>query len=318
MDPVPQVIVEDRASVSVARERVRAVAAGAGFVPADVERLAIVVSELAQNQLDHARDGRIEVRAIARDGVGGVEIEAVDLGPGIRAVEQVLAGRPPEPGGLGIGLGAVRRLVEELDVDVRLGEGTAVVARRFTRPVARLPEIVVLGRGVETPSGDQARVVRDAAGLLAAVVDGVGHGPEAREVALRAIDEVRPGRGPLEVLAAMHEVLHRTRGAAATVVRWEPGAVQVAGVGNVACRVIPPAGASHHASPTAGLLGAHRRTTPRLHRLPMALLDVLVLFTDGISHRVEPVVAGRSTVSVAAELLGGAKPHDDALVLVAR
>ena len=321
MGEVPPLSIVDRASVGVARDRVRQVGAEVGLGSVDVERLALAVSELAQNQVDHAREGTVRVRSVERDGVPGVEVEARDRGSGIPdpagALLGVVAGR-----GLGAGVAAVRRMVEELDVDVRLGEGTTLTVRRFVRPAPRHPEVAVLGRGLDTPSGDGAAVFRDSTGLVAVVVDGVGHGEPAHQATARALEAARLA-DPLDVLAAMEEAAARTRGVAATVARWDLAGerILVAGVGNVACRLLSPGHPARHALPTVGVLGVRGRSPPRLHTLPARPRDTLILYTDGISSRAElaPGEGGRSAAQLAQELLTvGAKPHDDALVLVAR
>src|SRR4051794_31582412 len=89
LDAVPTI---DVASVSLARQRAREEGAAAGLGAAVIESAALVASELATNQLAHARRGQIAVRRIARAGVGGVEIVAADLGPGIARLERALAG----------------------------------------------------------------------------------------------------------------------------------------------------------------------------------------------------------------------------------
>jgi anti-sigma regulatory factor (Ser/Thr protein kinase) len=98
-----QLRIIDRASVSEARELVRACARAAGLDPLDVERMATAVSELAQNQIDHARKGLVECHGIARGAVSGIEIVAGDRGPGL--VEPATAIAALLPGkGLGVGL----------------------------------------------------------------------------------------------------------------------------------------------------------------------------------------------------------------------
>jgi hypothetical protein len=180
----------------------------------------------------------------------------------------------------------------------------------------------VLGRGLEVPSGDGAAVLRDSSGLVVAVVDGVGHGDAAHEVAVRALGAVTLA-DPLDVLAAMDAALVHTRGVAATVARWDvaAGRILVAGVGNVACKVLSPGQEPRHVLPTVGVLGVRSRVQARLHALATGPRDVLILFTDGVSSRAElaPGAVGRSAAQLAQELLtAGAKPHDDALVLVVR
>lgn len=316
----PPIEVVDTASVSLARERVRAVAAAAGFRRDDVERLALAVSELAQNQLDHARRGRITVGPITRGAVAGVEIVASDAGDGIPDLAGVLDGTVSGKG-LGAGLRSVRRLAEELDADVRAGEGTTLRVRRFAGPVARHPEVAVFGRGTGRPSGDHAVVLRDANMLLVAVIDGAGHGAAARETADRAAAEVRADRDPAAIVAAMDEALRGSRGAAASVLRLDlsTGSAAVAGIGNVTARWHDGTRLRSH-RPKAGLLGSLRRGAPALEPVVFGRRGLVVMFTDGISSRadVAPVV-GRSAIHIAAHVLAGwVKDHDDALVVAVR
>lgn len=319
MVPNPPIDVVDRASVSVARERVREAAVAAGFARDDVERLALAVSELAQNQLDHARRGRIEVRPLLRAGVAGLEVAASDAGPGIPQLAGVLDGAVAGKG-LGAGLRTVRRIAEELDADVRIGEGTTLTLRRFVSPVPRHPEVALFGRAAERPSGDTAVVLREDGTVLVAVVDGAGHGALAREAADRATAEVRAGRTPAEIVAAMDEALRGSRGAAASVVRVEPSGscATISGIGNVTVRWDDGERLRTH-RPEAGLLGVRRRPVGAQH-VKLAARGLLIVFTDGVSTRADLApVAGRSAMHVASHVLETwAKDHDDALVVAVR
>lgn len=319
MGAYPPVSTIDRASVSLAREQARAVSREAGLSVEDAERMALAVSELAQNQLDHARDGRVTVRHIEREGVGGVEVEVRDRGVGVPdpagALEGTASGR-----GLGVGLASVRRMVEELDLDVRYGEGTTVTVRRFARPLPRRPEVVALGRGVEAPSGDVAVVRRDADRVVVAVIDGAGHGAPAREAADRAAAEVAVGMPPADIVAAMDLALRGTRGAACTLVVVDADRrATFLGVGNVAAAIVSPAGLTRYV-PQAGMVGRRHRTTSAERTYPLPPSALVVLCSDGISSgALGQDLVGRSPARVAQHLLTTyGKPHDDALVVVAR
>ncbi len=101
-----------------------------GMSEVDSHRIALVVSELATNQVKYAY-GRGEV--ILRRHEGGrayIEIEALDRGPGIADVEWALAEHHSTGGTLGLGLPGVRRMVDELTIDTT-PEGTRVTARKW-------------------------------------------------------------------------------------------------------------------------------------------------------------------------------------------
>ena len=133
-----------------------------------------------------ARLGEMAIRRIERGGVPGIEVLAQDRGKGIVDPTVALAGGDAraEPGaGLGIGLGGVYRLADEVDFDVRQGEGTFIAARKFSEPVRR-QEVAVLARPRpgEEEGGDEALFAWQGDDLFLAVADGLGHGPAAREL----------------------------------------------------------------------------------------------------------------------------------------
>jgi anti-sigma regulatory factor (Ser/Thr protein kinase) len=324
MVSLPPVSVIDRASVSVVRQRVRSAALDAGLPEVEVEELALAASELAQNQLDHARTGTFRVERIERDGVAGVSFTASDSGPGLASPAAAFAGHVV-PNGLGAGLPTVRRLGRELDVDVRQGEGTSITMRRFAGRVRSGPELVVLGRGLEHPSGDHAWVHHDPRGLTLAVVDGVGHGVPARMAADAAVGAAaaNPDASPGELLLRMDEACRNTRGVSVSVARWDLVAhtVAVAGVGNVSLRLFSGDGPARSLLPTPGIVGARstRRVTERV--FPLGSRPILLLHTDGLraTDGLAPQLLLLPPLLLAEHLLRhDARDHDDALVAVVR
>jgi serine/threonine-protein kinase RsbT len=81
------------------------------------QRAVTIVSELARNIFKYAGAGRIELAVNDRI----LRVAAVDEGPGIANLEEVLAGRYKSRTGLGKGLTGVRRLADGFDV--RTGHG---------------------------------------------------------------------------------------------------------------------------------------------------------------------------------------------------
>lgn len=106
--------------------------------------VAIAVAELVGNVAKFAEYGVLELRLI-EDKRRGLEVIVDDDGPGIANIELALIdgyseGRfiAEEPGltprrGLGAGLGAVRRLMDEIQIESALGRGTRVIARKWCR-----------------------------------------------------------------------------------------------------------------------------------------------------------------------------------------
>lgn len=323
-DAIPVI---DAASVSLVRERVREVGARVGLPEVATAALVNVASELANNQLAHARLGVVAVRDARRGEVPGLEVVAADVGPGIVDVAGALQGRAPGGGSLGVGLSAVFELADEVDVDVRLDEGTCVWARKLARLDVRRRRVASYGRPCagERTSGDTSVFVRTADALVVAVVDGLGHGEPARDASERARDVLlaHPELSPEALLERCHGELARTRGAVMTVARVDEarGEVAVASVGNVGALVVGPAG-THRFGGSSFVVGSPRRAARvAVERRSIGPRDVLILYSDGVSSRVDlssdqallrepPIVVAQRVVE------RFARDHDDAMVLV--
>ncbi|HEX2568025.1 MAG TPA: SpoIIE family protein phosphatase [Polyangia bacterium] len=330
----------DAASVSEAREWVRAEGAAAGLDKVVIESLVLAMSELGHNQLVHAGGGSVAVTRVERSGVPGLEIIAADQGPGIRDPAAGLLDRPSlsamsPPAGAGsgslqAGLAAVRRLTEEVDIDVRWGEGSCVRVRRFASPMPRRREVAVLGRALpgERISGDDAGVVRHGDTLILGVADGLGHGLEAREPSALAVDTLlqHAHEAPCDLLERCHRELQGTRGAMMTVVHIDEARQEIehSGAGDVSARICRYRD-ERRLGGTARTLG-RAELRPRPCRPDKAELqggDVVVLFTDGLSSRLTlaetPGLLREHPILIAQQLmLSFARDNDDALIVVAR
>lgn len=160
-----------------------------------------------------------------------------------------------------------------------------------------------------------ARIDDDAA--LFGLLDGLGHGEGAYQVAqagLRCLWELPHGVDAVTALDALNVELYGTRGAAATLCSVNGPHVQIAGVGNIACRGI---GSRCSFVPTPGVLG-FRRQLHSVVNLQLTAGPLLLLHSDGISSRLEPqLLFGLSPESVCNFVLRHFRqPHDDASVLV--
>lgn len=99
-----------------------------GFSSTESTLIATAISELARNIVLYARSGEVELESINNTDRSGIVITARDQGPGIPDVQRALMGGYSTSGGLGLGLPGVRRMMDDLDVDTELGEGTVVTA----------------------------------------------------------------------------------------------------------------------------------------------------------------------------------------------
>ncbi len=117
----------DSSRVSEARRAIGMLAGELRLSEADAGRAQIVASELANNLLRHARDGFLVARALQDSEGRGLEIAAIDRGPGMD-LERCLTDGFSTGGTPGTGLGAVRRLSDSFDA-YSLPSGSIAVAR---------------------------------------------------------------------------------------------------------------------------------------------------------------------------------------------
>ncbi|MET8859393.1 ATP-binding SpoIIE family protein phosphatase [Streptomyces sp. NPDC004579] len=97
-------------------------------------QLVLAVAELAGNIAKHAVDGSLLLRVVRNEVTAGVEVLAVDGGPGIADVPAALQDGMSTAGTLGIGLGAVQRLADSFHIHSQPGLGTVQLARFWPRP----------------------------------------------------------------------------------------------------------------------------------------------------------------------------------------
>ena len=139
--------IKEEYDIVTARVSAKEEAKKLGFGIVDQTRIATAVSELARNIVDYAGEGVIEINIVRTEAVEGgsssgkgsgsgrhreaeerlgLEIVAADNGPGIEDIEKALEDGYSTGGGLGIGLGGVRRLMDEFEIQSNVGEGTKV------------------------------------------------------------------------------------------------------------------------------------------------------------------------------------------------
>jgi negative regulator of sigma-B (phosphoserine phosphatase) len=176
-----------------------------------------------------------------------------------------------------------------------------------------------LPKAGETANGDRPVVQRGPGDrMVLGIVDALGHGVEAEEVALLALDAIARASSDASVETLMQQVhghLRGSRGAAATLCVLSGGYVEACGVGNVDLRCHETA-IPFVVSP--GILGM-RVQRFRTCRVRMAPGSRVVFFSDGIDpvnrvhdfRKLSPADACRSLLHL------HRRKEDDATVLVA-
>lgn len=119
--------------ILTARTEARAVATDLGFGLTDVTRIVTATSELARNIHLHADGGTVAVCEITEPDRRGIELAFVDHGPGIPDVQKAFAGELSARKGRGRGLSGSEKLMDEMEVDTEVGEGTTITVRKWVR-----------------------------------------------------------------------------------------------------------------------------------------------------------------------------------------
>ncbi|MEA2720426.1 MAG: hypothetical protein QOJ39_2290 [Candidatus Eremiobacteraeota bacterium] len=329
VEDVEWIRIDDGSAVGRVRRAATRLANQLDFSEHRAGEVAIAATEIGTNLFRHADNGAIAVRVRREADTAAVELIGIDSGPGVANLGSLLSDGRSTAGTLGIGLGAIVRLATWFDAQSTPGRGTVMLATfwRGAAPAAP-PGIAMLTRAMsgESVCGD-ACAVRTHDGVTTLVlVDGLGHGPlaaVAASAAVRAFREADPAESPAALLRRFDIALRRTRGAAASVARLDPGArsVVVAGVGNVAVWVDD--GERRSGAPgRPGIVGANAKPA-REYALPMPADALVVLHSDGLSSKWDlGAYAGlrmRDPHLAAAVLLRDAGiRHDDASVIVAK
>jgi len=115
------------------RRHVRERAVGIGLSLVDQTKLITAASELARNTIKYGGGGGAHLDKLADGFRNGVGLVFVDDGPGIPDLDLALRDGYTTGGGLGLGLGGSKRLVDEFDIDTRPGEGTAIAVVKWKR-----------------------------------------------------------------------------------------------------------------------------------------------------------------------------------------
>lgn len=322
------VIVEDSSQVAAARRVAVGLARALGFDEPTSGRVALAVTEAATNVLKHADRGELLLSAAPAGGQAVIEILVLDRGPGMANVERCLQDGYSTAGSAGTGLGALRRIADTFDVYSRPG-GTALLVRvgpsARSRPAAAVVGGVSVAVTGEEQCGDAWDQEPQAGGLAVLVVDGLGHGAIAAQAAREAVRAFRrhAGAPPAARIAALHQALRATRGAAVAVAEIDAfrRVVRFAGLGNIAASVYREGPVQHLVSHygTAG----HTAARIAEYTYPWPPDGVLIMHSDGVTSLRDlapyPGLLQRDPGLVAGVLYRDfARRRDDATVVVAR
>jgi anti-sigma regulatory factor (Ser/Thr protein kinase) len=323
-------LLDEPSQVGNARRAATGLAESLGFDGEQAGKVGLAVTECASNVLKHARTGRVLLRALQSDGIDGIEIIALDKGPGIADVSASLRDGHSTSGTLGGGLGALSRMSQSFEIFTQPGRGTAVRLELWAKALPGGVQPIEIG-GIcipmngETVCGDDWAIETWRDQLTILVADGLGHGTSAHDAARAATNtfHAHARAEPQGIIEACHGALARTRGAALAVAKIAASAERgsFAGVGNIVCRV-EATPAHRHLVSYNGTVG-HTLRKLQEFAFPWPTGALLVLHSDGLGTHWDlstyPGLTSRHPALIAAVLYRDYdRGRDDVTVVVIR
>jgi anti-sigma regulatory factor (Ser/Thr protein kinase) len=287
------VAVADRSQIAGARRTVVELATGLGLDESGRGRVGLIVTELATNLVKHAREGMLLARAFDDADGAGVEIMAIDKGPGIADVARALIDGVSTAGSPGQGLGAIKRQSDQFAVYAHpQGGGAAIMARVKGGASAGKDSPTTIGAVVdpypgETACGDAWAYAETERGPTLFLADGMGHGPAAAAAAEGATKAFLSNAAQTCLVGAqnIHRALAPTRGAAIAVACVDAAekTVRFIGVGNIAAMLVDGANVKRMVS-NHGTAG---HAAPRIREFAYSYERgcLLILHSDGLSQK---------------------------------
>ena len=117
--------------VVLLRNRVKEVAVKIKMGLLNQTKLITAASELVRNMLRYGNGGTCLVEIVSRGRDNGVRLTFSDKGPGIPNIEQAMRDGFSTGRSLGLGLPGAKRLVNDFDIQSKVGEGTTVMILKW-------------------------------------------------------------------------------------------------------------------------------------------------------------------------------------------
>lgn len=284
----------DSSQTGHARRQALSMAGALGFGELRQGQLGIIVTEAAANIASHVGEGEILLIPWEFRGDVGIDLLALDRGPGMVDIGRAFEDGYSTAGTPGQGLGAMSRLAAALQVHSVPDHGTALFARVVRDSTTGADVFVDYAVGAvslpmpgESACGDAWAADFTSGRSVYIVADGLGHGPAASAAAEEAIRVFKqaPHLPPERILSDIHLALAKTRGAAVSIaeILHHRSVLNYAGVGNISA-VIMDGGKTRSMVSMNGTLGhVVGRMQPFSYEWSSG--STLVMHSDGLTSR---------------------------------
>lgn len=338
--------IDNESDVGVCRRKAVNLAVQMGFDEVKTGEVAIMVTELVTNVIQHGGgSGKLVICQFCdTQNYTAMEIWCCDSGHGISDFQKVLKDGYSGKKSLGIGIGTIRRFSDEMEINPSLTDDFKETffsgCPRFKnciRTVKYLPNKYWMGTNKnieigaasrckpgEILNGDSYIVTHLGPSLsVAAVIDGLGHGREANLASQLAREQIiLKSELPVSTLMQqVHKALRGTRGSTIGLVRLDTEVQTLAfsGIGNIEGFLITSEGKENFLS-FGGIMG-HNMRTPRVFDFDFNPGDIICMYSDGITTRwkFDDINWTEHPQKNAEYIMNQfSRPNDDATVLIIR
>jgi serine/threonine-protein kinase RsbT len=118
--------------IVLVRTAVRQAALQLKFGLVDQTKLVTAASEIARNTLIYGKGGEVFIEPVS-EAKSGLRLTFIDKGPGIPDIDRALSDGFTTGGGMGLGLGGTRRLMDDFKIVSKPSEGTTVSITKWSR-----------------------------------------------------------------------------------------------------------------------------------------------------------------------------------------
>jgi anti-sigma regulatory factor (Ser/Thr protein kinase) len=342
--PHHRFVITDRSYSSLAKRDVIRLAEGLNFSSAEIAKINIIVAEMTSNLAKHAtKGGELLVKPLGNP-VQGLEILALDNGPGMANPLHMLEDGVSTYGSAGEGLGAIKRQSSIFDLYSQPGMGTVVLSRLmkatappfipglFQPPDRYEVSTVTVAKPGETACGDGYAVVEIGRDLHLLALDGLGHGIHARDAIQLAIKTFMqaPKEDPAYLLRHLHEEIRSTRGAVGFLAHIDGGTqvISYCGIGNISGKILlieggPTGSTAKSIMSYNGIIGHNIPNQFNSQEVDWGPNKIMILHSDGLKTKWDlntyPSLYRHHPSVIAAVLYtDNSRKTDDSLVMVCK
>jgi len=133
MENEARVAINSAADIVIARQKGRTMATEMGFDGSDLTLIATAISEVARNIVTHAKSGQVIIAPLNNGSKHGISIVALDEGPGIKDINRAMQYGYSTGKGLGVGLPGAKWLMDEFEIESKVGNGTKVTMKKWLK-----------------------------------------------------------------------------------------------------------------------------------------------------------------------------------------